>query len=70
LSYCYTSLVNLILAYLSFSVEKFNHKTLSDVDVRAQNHLKNSNRFAALENIYDREDIQIVWENIKENIKI
>jgi hypothetical protein len=31
--------------------------------------IKLSNRFAALENLSDSEDISRVWENIKENIK-
>jgi len=40
----------------------------------AQQHnlpeVKISNRFAALENLGDSEDINRVWENIKENITI
>jgi len=32
--------------------------------------VKISNRFAAFENLIDSEDINRVWENIKENIKI
>ena len=31
--------------------------------------MKISKRFAALENLNDGEDINMVWENIKENIK-
>ena len=31
---------------------------------------KVSNRFAGLENLNDSKDINRVWENIKENIKI
>jgi len=31
---------------------------------------KVSNRFAGLENLSDSKDINRVWENIKENIKI
>ena len=31
--------------------------------------LKLQNRFAALENLNDSEDINRVWKNIKENIK-
>jgi len=33
-------------------------------------HIKISNRFAALENLSDSEDINRAGENIKENIKI
>ena len=49
---------------------KFNLKKLSAMEVRKQYHTEISNRFAALKNLYDKEDIKRAWENIKENIKI
>jgi hypothetical protein len=39
------------------------------MEVRKQYKIKISNRFAALENLSDSEDINRAWENIKENIK-
>jgi hypothetical protein len=36
---------------------------------RKQYQIKTSNRFAAVENLSDSEDINRDWENIKENIK-
>jgi len=39
------------------------------MEVRKQYQVEISNRFAALENLSDCEDINRVWENIKENIK-
>jgi hypothetical protein len=37
--------------------------------VRKQYHIEITNKFAALENLSDDEDINRVWESIKENIK-
>jgi hypothetical protein len=48
----------------------FNLKKLSEMKVRKQCQIEISNRFAALENLNDSEDINTAWENIKENIKI
>jgi hypothetical protein len=53
-----------------FEAERFNLKKLSELEVRKQYHLKISNKFAALENLNVSEDINRVWENIKETIKI
>jgi hypothetical protein len=39
------------------------------MEVRKQYKIKISNRFAALDNLNDCEDIKRAWENIKENIK-
>jgi hypothetical protein len=39
------------------------------MEIRDINHLI-SNRFEALENLNDSQDINRTWENIKENIKI
>jgi hypothetical protein len=51
-------------------VENFNLKKVSEMEVRKQFQIEISNRFSALENLNDSEDINSVWENIKENIKI
>jgi hypothetical protein len=53
-----------------FHAERFNPKNLSKLEVRKQYRLKISNMFGALENLKVSEDINGVWENIKENIKI
>jgi hypothetical protein len=39
------------------------------MEVRKQFQTAISNRFEALENLNDSEDINKAWENIKENIK-
>jgi hypothetical protein len=51
-------------------VERFNLKKLSDMEVTKKYQIEISNRFEALENLNDSEDINRAWENIKENIKI
>jgi len=53
-----------------YDVERFNIRKLIELEVRKQYQIKISNRFAALENISDNEDINRAWENIKEIIKI
>jgi len=50
-------------------VKRFNLRKLNELEVRKQYDIKMSNRFAALENLNDSEDINRAWENIKENIK-
>jgi len=50
-------------------VEKFNLRKLIELEVKKQYQIKISNRFAALENLNESEDIRGVWKNIKENIK-
>jgi hypothetical protein len=49
-------------------VEIINLRRLSELQVREQYQIKVSKRFAALENVKDREDINRAWENIKGNI--
>jgi hypothetical protein len=44
-------------------------KNIIELEVREQYQIKISNRFAALENLNDSEDIHRALENIKENIK-
>jgi len=51
-----------------FDVVRLNLRKLNELQVRKQYHIKISNRFAALENLIDSEDIIRVWENIKENL--
>jgi hypothetical protein len=53
-----------------FDAERLNLKKLCELEVRKQYQLKISNRFAAMENLNVCEDINRVWKNIKENIKI
>ena len=50
-------------------MERFNLRKLSELEVRKQYQIEIANRFVALENLSDGEDINRSWENIKENIK-
>jgi hypothetical protein len=43
-----------------FDVKQFNFRRLSELEVRKQYQTKISNRFAALENLSDTEDINRV----------
>ena len=52
-----------------FGGERFKLMKLNDLEVREQYQVEITNRFAALENISDGEDINRVLENIKKNIK-
>jgi hypothetical protein len=52
-----------------FDWEKFNLRKLNELEIRKQYHIKITNRFPALENLIDGEDINRAWENVKENIK-
>ena len=51
-------------------MEKFNLRKLNELAVRKQYQIKLSNRFAALKNLIDTEDINRAWENIKEDTQI
>jgi len=42
---------------------------LNEPEVREQYQIEITNRFAALENLKDDEDVGRSWENIKENIQ-
>jgi ribosomal protein S25 len=53
-----------------FDVERFNFRAISELEVRKQYQIKFTNKFAVLENLSDTEDINSVWENVKEYIKI
>ena len=52
-----------------FQRERFNPRKLNELEVRKQYHIEITNRFAALQNVSDVEDINRAWQNIKENIK-
>jgi len=44
-------------------------RKLNEPEVREQYQIEITNRFAALENSDDDEDVNRNWENIKENIQ-
>jgi len=52
-----------------FDVERFNLRKLNELEATKKYQIKISNRFAALENLNDNDDINRAWENIKENMK-
>jgi len=52
-----------------FDVVRFNLRKLSELEVRKQYQIEISDRFAALENLSDGEDINRAWENIKESVR-
>jgi len=52
-----------------FDGEIFNLRKRNELEVRKHYQIEITNRFAALENLSDDEDINRPWENIKENIK-
>jgi len=56
-------------AALMLDVEGFNLRKLSELEVRKQYQMKISDRFSALENLNDSEDINRAWGNIQENIR-
>jgi hypothetical protein len=49
-----------------FYVERFNLGMLNALETRKEYQIEITNKFAALENLNEREDIQRAWENIKE----
>ena len=52
-----------------FDGESFNLRKLNELEVRKKYQIEIMKRLAALENLSDRENINSVWENIKDNIK-
>jgi hypothetical protein len=52
-----------------FDRGRFNLSKLNDLEVRKQYQIEITNRFAALENVSEDENINRAWEGIKENIK-
>jgi len=56
-------------AVQQFDGERFNLRQLNELEVRKEYQIENTNRFAALDNLNDGEEINRAWENMKENIK-
>ena len=52
-----------------FDGERFNLRKVNELKFKKQYQIEIKNRFAALENLSDGEDINRAWENIKENTK-
>jgi len=52
-----------------FDGVRFNLRNLNELKVRKHFQIEITNRFAALENVNDDEDINRAWENSKENIQ-
>ena len=52
-----------------FDRQRFNLRKLNEPEVRERYQIKITNRFAALKNVNDDEDVNRIWENIKENIQ-
>jgi len=53
----------------SFNRQRFNLSKLNEPEVREHYQIEITNRFAALENLNDEEDVNRTWENIKEDIQ-
>jgi hypothetical protein len=53
----------------SYDRQIFNMRKPNDLEVRKQYQIEITNRFVALENLNDDEDVNTTWENIKENIQ-
>jgi hypothetical protein len=49
-------------------LERFDLKKLNDIEVKEKYQVKISNRFAAVDNLYESCDINNGWESIRENI--
>jgi len=52
-----------------FDRQRYNLRKLNEPEVREQHKIEITNMFAALENLNDDEDVNRIWENIKENIQ-
>ena len=52
-----------------FDRQRFNLRKLNEQEIREQHQIEITNRFAALENLNDDEEVNRTWENIKENIQ-
>ena len=52
-----------------FDRQRFNLRKLNEPEIGEQYQIEFTNRFAALENVKDDEDVNRTWENIKENIQ-
>jgi hypothetical protein len=61
--------VNINFGVQKFEEERFNVRTLKELEVKEKYQIEITNRFATLENLNVDEDVNRVWKNIKENIK-
>jgi len=52
-----------------FDKQRFNLRKLNEPEVRERYQIELTNRFVALENVNDDEDVNRTWENNKENIQ-
>ena len=52
-----------------FDRQRFNLRKLNELEIREKYQIEITNRFAALGNLKDDEDVDRTWENIKENIQ-
>jgi len=52
-----------------FHRQRFNFRKLNEPEVTDQYQIEITNRFAALENVNEDEDVDRTWENIEENIE-
>jgi 50S ribosomal subunit-associated GTPase HflX len=48
--------------------ERFNFRTLRELEIRKQHQIEITNRFAALENLNVSEDTKMAWVNMKKDI--
>jgi hypothetical protein len=48
-----------------FDRQRFNLRKLNEPEVREQYQIEITNRFAALENLNEDEDVHRTWKNIK-----
>jgi hypothetical protein len=53
----------------TFDRKSFNQRNLNEPEFMKQYQIEFTNRFAALENLRDDDDISRAWKNIQENIK-
>ena len=53
----------------NFDGGRFNITKLNQLEFRKHNQIQITNGFAPLEDLNEGEDINRVWENVKENIK-
>ena len=53
----------------NFDVERFNFRTLSELEVRKQYQIKVSKQVCSFGKFNDSKNINWAWENIKENNK-
>jgi hypothetical protein len=51
-------------------MERFNLKTLNEVEGKGKYRIEVSNRFAALEDLDAEVEVNSAWETIRENIEI